>query len=44
MNSFIILFDTSLPRIVGHIVFFLSFSFAVPSTMALPVLDDVVRD
>ena len=36
--------DRSLPRIVGHMVLFLCFSFAVSSTMGSLLLDDVVRD
>ena len=36
MSSFIISFDTSLPRVVGHLVLFLCLSFAVPSTMGSP--------
>ena len=44
MNSFIISFETSVPRVVGHIVLFLCFSFAVQSTMVSLLLNDVVRD
>ena len=44
VNSITILFDTSLPHIVDQIVLFLCFSFAVPSTVGSPLLDDVVQD
>ena len=44
MNSIKILFDTSLLRVVGDMVLFLCFSFAVPSTMVSLLLDYVVRD
>ena len=44
VNSFIILFDTSLPRVVGHKMLFLCVGFAVPSTVGSLLLDDVVRD
>ena len=44
MNSFIILFETSLPRVEGDMVLFLCFSFAVQSTMESLLLDYVVRD
>ena len=44
MNFFVISFDTSLPRVVGHIVLFLCLSFAVLSTMKSPLLDEVGRD
>ena len=37
-REFQISFDTSLPRIVGHMVLFLCFSFAVPSTTRSPSL------
>ena len=44
MNSFMISFDTSLQRVVGHIELFLYLSFAVPSTTRSLLPDDVVRD
>ena len=44
MNSIKILFDTSLPRVVGHKMLFLCVGFAVPSTVGSHLLDDVVRD
>ena len=44
VNSIKILFDTSLPRVVGHEMLFLCFSFAVPSTTRSSLLDDVVRN
>ena len=44
VNSIKILFDTSLPRVVGHEMLFLCLSFAVPSTTSSLLLDDVVRD
>ena len=44
LNSFKILFDTSLPRVVGHKMLFLCFGFAVPSTVGSPLLDEVVRN
>ena len=44
MNSIKILFDTSLPRVVGHKMLFLCVGFAVPSTVGSLLLDDVVRD
>ena len=44
MNSFKIIFDTSLPSIEGYEVLLLYFSCAVPSTMGSILLDDAVRD
>ena len=44
VNSIMILFDTSLPRVVGHNMLFLYLSFAVPNTVASPLPDDEVRD
>ena len=44
VNSMKILFDTSLPRVVGYEMFFLCLSFAVPSTTRSSLLDDVVVD
>ena len=44
VNSIKILFDTSLPRVVGHETLFLCFSFTMPNTMRSPLLDDIVRD
>ena len=44
VNFIIILFDTSLPRVVGDKVLFLCVGFAVPSTVRSPLLDDVVWD
>ena len=44
VNSFVISFETSLARVVGHRVLFLCLSFAVPSTMRSLLLDYVVRD
>ena len=44
VNSFKILFDTSLPRVVGHEMLFLCLGFAVPSTTRSHLSDDVVRD
>ena len=44
VNSIIILFDTSLPRVVGHKMLFLCVGFAMPSTVGSPLLDDVVRN
>ena len=43
-GSIKILFDTSLPRVVGHEMLFLCVGFAVPSTVWSPLLDDAVRD
>ena len=40
VNSFVISFETSLPRVVGHIVLFLCHNFTVPSTMGSLLLDD----
>ena len=44
VNSFKIIFDASLPRIVGYEVLLLCCSFTVPSTMKSLLLDDIVRD
>ena len=44
VNSIKILFDTSLPCVVGQEMLFLCLSFAVPSTTRSPHSDDVVRD
>ena len=44
VNSIIILFDTSPPRIVGQEMLFLCLNYAVPSTTRSPLFDDVVRD
>ena len=44
VNSIKILFDTSLPRVVSHEMLFLCVGFAVPSTVANLLLDDVMRD
>ena len=44
VNSIKNIFDTSLPRVVGHEMLFLCVGFAVPSTVGSPLLDDVVRD
>ena len=44
VNFFIILFDASLPGVVGHKMLFLCFSFAVASTLGSHLLDYVVRD
>ena len=44
MNSIIIIFDTSLPRVVGHKKLLLCVGFAVPSTVGSSLLDDVVLD
>ena len=44
VNSFKFLFESSPPRVMGHIVLFLCLSFAVPSTMVSLLLVDVVRN
>ena len=44
VNSILILFNTSLPRNVGHKMLFLCVGFAVPSTAGSLLLDDVVRN
>ena len=44
VNSIEILFDTSLPRVVGHAMLFVCVCFAVPSTVGSLLLDDVMRD
>ena len=44
LNSITILFDTSLPRVVGHKMLFLCVCFAVPSTVGSHLLDDVIRN
>ena len=44
VKSIKILFDTSLPRVVGEEMLFLCLSFALPSTTRTPLSDEVVRD
>ena len=44
VNSTKILFDASLPRVVGHEMLFLCISFVEPSTTRSPHPHDVVRD